>query len=208
MKNGNLWLVFLVLFVLQVPISQGGILEKLQGDRFVFDLRYHSTHNFLKKNIYKPFGLKKCYLRSEVTGALKKLESTLRKEKLKMLVWDCFRPLAVQAEMWKLVPDPRYVADPKVGSNHNRGAAIDLALADESGRALEFPTFFDDFSNKAHHDYQCSPAEKTACDHRKKLKELMESVGLAAFPTEWWHYQLPESEKLPLIPEIESTKSD
>ncbi len=105
--------------------------------------------------------------------------------------------------MWKLVPDARYVADPKVGSNHNRGAAIDVALADETGGLRSFPTPFDDFTYRASPKYQCSEEEKAKCQNRDELIELMKRVGLEVFPTEWWHFQLPKAETLSVIKNFE-----
>ena len=45
-------------------------------------------------------------------------------------VWDAYRPLPVKQILWDMVPDERYVANPKKGSVHNRGAAVDLTLVD------------------------------------------------------------------------------
>ncbi len=99
-----------------------------------------------KKNVYKDFGLDACYVHLDLYKALQKLEKTLAAKKLKLVFWDCWRPLTVQQAMWKLVPDARYVANPKSGSNHNRGIAMDVTLAKEDGTYLEMPTPFDDFT--------------------------------------------------------------
>ena len=96
------------------------------------------------------------------------------------------------------MPDSRYVADPKVGSNHNRGAAIDITLAREDGTLLEMPTSFDSFESKAHMDYSCPPAENARCKNRDELVALMKGVGLDVLSTEWWHFQLPDAAKFPV----------
>lgn len=98
---------------------------------FQLDLKYASTDNFLKKNIYQDFHLSECWVLPELQSKIKNIIPRLKELKLKLVLWDCYRPLKAQEAMWKLVPDPQYVADPKVGSNHNRGAAIDVALSDE-----------------------------------------------------------------------------
>jgi D-alanyl-D-alanine dipeptidase len=199
MSNIEKKIQFVCLGVFFTVFSYGHSLEKLEGERFHIDLRYQTKNNFLKTDVYAPFGLTDCFLRKEMVTALKQLVEPLEKEKIKLLVWDCYRPLKVQMKMWELVPDPRYVADPKVGSNHNRGAAIDVALVNERGITLGFPTGFDDFSEKAHQDYRCKPTEKELCANRDQLKKLMVGAGLRPFPTEWWHYELQNAEKLPLI---------
>ncbi|NBX83755.1 hypothetical protein EBQ90_11835 [bacterium] len=199
-------LIYLLLFLSSPGLTQGPNLVELQGEPFVIELQYLRADNFLKKNVYGAFGLKGCYVRPELHKKLSALAPTLKQNKKKLVFWDCYRPLKVQEAMWKLVPEPRYVADPKIGSNHNRGAAIDVALADEQGKLLKFPTPFDDFSPKASPQYVCSENEKEQCQNRDFLIQLLASVGLEVFPTEWWHYQLPKAEKLPVIPTFEGAK--
>ncbi|MBV9080268.1 MAG: hypothetical protein JO102_04020, partial [Elusimicrobia bacterium] len=93
-------------------------------------------------------------------------------------------------KLWQIVPDPRYVADPKTGSRHNRGASVDLTLVDKSGNELTMPTPFDDFTEKAHRDYSQLPPE--AIKNRKILQDAMEDEGFMGLPTEWWHFDDPE----------------
>ncbi|HEY3166595.1 MAG TPA: M15 family metallopeptidase, partial [Candidatus Binatia bacterium] len=171
----------------------------LQGDRFVLDLRYATDDNFLKKNVYREFGLNQCYVHPDLAAKLQKLPALLAEKKLKLVLWDCYRPLAVQKAMWKLVPDSRYVADPKMGSNHNRGIAVDATLADENVKLLEMPTGFDDFSSKASPGYVCGTEEKKKCANRALLMEVMGKIGLKPLNSEWWHYQLPNANGYPII---------
>ncbi len=173
-------------------------LVELQGERFVLDLRYATPDNFLKSAVYQRFQLDRCWVTPELKTRLENLVPELQKRKLKVVLYDCFRPVEVQQAMWKLVPDPRYVADPKVGSNHNRGVAVDLALADESGKVLPYPTAFDDFTEKAAHGAPCNASNTEACKNREFLKTLMASVGIEPFATEWWHYQLSGAAQYPI----------
>jgi D-alanyl-D-alanine dipeptidase len=59
------------------------------------------------------------------------------------------------------------------------------------------PTGFDNFTDSAHHDFIQLPEEILA--NRKLLKETMEKYGFVEFPTEWWHYSLPEPEKYEVL---------
>lgn len=190
-------LVFLAGFSVSFAGAPG--LKEVKGDRFILDLRYNSDDNFLKTNIYKSFGLDKCYVRPEVEKKLQRLAVFLAKRRLKLVLFDCYRPVEVQREMWKIIPDPQFVADPEVGSNHNRGVAIDVGLAAEDGTPLSFPTPFDDFTKRAAHSFVCPKAAGESCRNRDLLKRLMIKAGLKPFPSEWWHYQLSEPEKYPLI---------
>ena len=138
-------------------------------------------------------------MREDLLKKLQKIEPLLREKRLKLVLYDCFRPLEVQKAMWKRVPDARYVVDPARGSLHNRGAAIDCALADEEGVELEFPTAFDDFTPMARHDYLCPKSRAAPCVNREILKDIMAQAGLSAIATEWWHYQLPNPKAYPII---------
>lgn len=174
-------------------------LKKLEGERFILDMKYNSEDNFLKKNVYKDFGIEACYVHKDLYEKLKSLEPVLKEKKLKMVIFDTFRPLEVQKAFWEILPDSRYVANPKTGSLHNRGVAVDCALADEDGNLLPFPTEFDSFEPKAAHTYECKEDEKEQCENRKLLKDMMEGAGLASIRTEWWHYQLPNGKTYPLL---------
>jgi len=174
-------------------------LKTLSGDPFIVDLQYNTEHNFLKKNVYREFGLSQCYVHPDLLAKLQKLAPLLQEKNLKLVMWDCYRPLDVQKAMWKLVPDSRYVANPKVGSNHNRGIAVDVSLACADGNPMEMPSAFDDFSAKASPAYVCKDDEKAKCENRQLLIQLMAQVGLKPLNSEWWHYQLEGSKKYPIV---------
>jgi D-alanyl-D-alanine dipeptidase len=157
------------------------------------DLRYATTDNFLKQKLYN---LGRCLLRPAVAKRLARVERSLRRRGLGVKVWDCYRPLAVQWKMWNVAPKPGYVADPRQGSNHNRGAAVDLTLVDKNGNALWMPTDFDDFSERAHHG---AKAPAAAARNRRLLRDAMRKEGFRPLPTEWWHYDAPRAESFPLL---------
>ena len=174
-------------------------LVKLSGERFILDLKYASAENFLGQDVYSPFGLAACYVHPDLRDKLATLHALLAAEGLRLVIYDCFRPIEVQQAMWKILPDSRYVANPARGSLHNRGIAVDCALADESGNPLEFPTGFDSFEKKAWQNYVCSKPERKACVNRDRLRKLMQDAGLVPIRTEWWHFQLPNTAKYPLV---------
>jgi D-alanyl-D-alanine dipeptidase len=149
------------------------------------DLRYATPDNFAGVAVYPEA---RALLRPEAALALCAVQAELRKEGLGLLIWDAYRPLAVQRLFWELVPDERYVADPAKGSRHNRGAAVDLTLCDGQGRALPMPTAFDDFSQRAHRDAPEWTAEQRR--NSEHLQAVMERHGFTGLPMEWWHYDL------------------
>jgi D-alanyl-D-alanine dipeptidase len=161
----------------------------------VVDLRYATDDNFLKRRVYPEDA--RCMLLKDSAQRLKKAADALRAKGYRLKVYDCYRPRAVQYEMWKIMPQPGYVANPKFGSNHNRGAAVDLTLVTLDGAEVEMPTKFDDFTPAAHHGYQ--GGTEASRKHREILREAMEGAGFKRNRMEWWHYDLPGAKKLPVL---------
>lgn len=161
----------------------------------VVDMKYATPDNFLKQKVY-PDGAR-CMLRHEAAERLAKAAETLRAQGYRLKVYDCYRPIAVQWQMWKILPKPGYVANPKKGGNHNRGAAVDLTLTTMDGTEVEMPTEFDSFEPKAHHSYK--GGTEASRKHREILRAAMEGAGFKRNPMEWWHYDLPGATKLSVL---------
>jgi D-alanyl-D-alanine dipeptidase len=158
------------------------------------DMRYATANNFTGHKLYP---VARCLLREEVARRLAYAQKTLQFLGMGLEVYDCYRPLSVQKEMWKLVPDERYVADPAKGSRHNRGAAVDVTLVWRNGSPIRMPTDFDDFSDKAHRDYNQLPPDVIA--NRKVLENIMVEAGFWPLPTEWWHFDAPDWQRFPVL---------
>lgn len=149
----------------------------------VIDLKYATKDNFVKEQMYN---CAECYLRKEVAIAVGKIQADLEKENLGLKVFDCYRPRPVQWALWKKIPNPTYVADPRKGSMHNRGSAVDLTIVNKEKEELDMGTDFDFFGPEAHSTYTGHSA--TILANRKKLKSIMEKYGFRGIRTEWWHY--------------------
>ncbi|MDD5627617.1 MAG: M15 family metallopeptidase [Elusimicrobia bacterium] len=161
--------------------------------RAVLDIRYATPDNFTHRQVY---GQARCALRRSVAERLSDAASELEGLGYLLKVFDCYRPLSVQKAFWALVPDERYVADPAKGSRHNRGAAVDVSLADVAGRELEMPTGYDDFSERARRDW--AGASPAAAAHRAALERVMSRHGFVGFPSEWWHFDAQGWERYPV----------
>jgi D-alanyl-D-alanine dipeptidase len=153
----------------------------------VIDVRYATADNFTGKELYP---VARCKLRRAVAARLAKAAQALRTQDRRLVLWDCYRPKSIQRELWKRVPDPRYVADPKVGSKHGRGAAVDVALADKAGQPVALPTKFDDFSEAAHRVHALAG---DAGAEARRLEQAMVGAGFKPLATEWWHFDAPDS---------------
>ena len=161
----------------------------------VVELPYATEDNFLGKAVY-PEGAR-CLLLPSVAERLARAARTLQARGFRLKAWDCYRPIHVQWAMWKLVPRKGYVADPHAGSNHNRGAAVDVTLVTLDGAEVDMPTRFDTFSPAAHHGSSAGTAE--AREHREVLRQAMVEAGFRPNRMEWWHYDAPERRGAPLL---------
>lgn len=157
---------------------------------FVFDMKYATADNFLKEKVYP---CDECFLRVKTVKALLEANKSFLKKGYKIKLYDCYRPKAIQKKMFQLVPDPNFVANPKKGSIHNRGGAVDISLVDSLGVEVNMGTKFDFFGEEASHNYQNLSDEILA--NRKFLKEIMLQNNFRIFESEWWHYNLNGSNK-------------
>lgn len=162
--------------------------------RIIVDVRYATTNNFTGVQLY---GSARCFLRRAVAEKLDLIQKKLEEQQLKLKIYDGYRPHSVQKKMWDLVSDKRYVADPAVGSKHNRGAAVDVTLVDSSGCELLMPTPFDSFTVAAHRDYHDLPDE--ILKNRALLEEIMKAQGFIPLPTEWWHFDDADWASYPIV---------
>lgn len=163
--------------------------ELKSADGWNLDMRYATENNFVGHKIYE---CARCLLRPDAFEAASKMNQELMKRGLELKFFDCYRPLEVQWELWEEVPNPSYVANPRKGSMHNRGQAIDVTLVDvTTGEELDMGTDFDFFGRRAYHSYTSNLSE-TIQKNRKILKTTMEKYGFMSIRTEWWHYSLRE----------------
>jgi D-alanyl-D-alanine dipeptidase len=168
------------------------VAPKVEG--VVIDLRYATEDNFFKQKLYPADA--RCMLLETAVDRLAKAAAALKEKGYRLKVWDCYRPYSVQLKMWEVFPHHGYVADPKIGSNHNRASAVDLTLITLDEKPVEMPTGFDSFQRAAHQgDDKVSDAAK---EHRETLREAMEAAGFITTPMEWWHFDLPEAPRFPV----------
>lgn len=137
---------------------------------------------------------------------------------LKLLIWDAWRPTALQKELFdeefekQRARNPgyseeevfretqRFVSvpsnDPATPAPHLTGGAIDLTICRADGVPIEMGTPVDDFSEKAGTRYfeeqavngVLADADRLALEHRRLLHGVMTTVGFTAYRDEWWHF--------------------
>ncbi len=149
---------------------------------FVY-LPYATNDNFTGHSLYN---FKEAYLRYGSVQKLNKAQEFLKPYGLSLLLLDAYRPAAAQYEMWRVLPDDDFVADPTRGfSKHTRGSTVDVSLVDLEGNAVPMPSEFDDFEG-ASRDY--SKLQGDALKNIKLMEEAMEKAGFIPYVGEWWHF--------------------
>lgn len=158
-------------------------------------LIYATENNFTGQIIYAhPL----CFLHPTAEAGLRKAVAAARALfGLRLKVLDAFRPQEAQEALWAVAPNPDYIADPKTGSNHTRGVAVDLTLIGADGQALDMGTPVDTMSAASHHFHEAHAAAIQL--NRMRLLTVMLEAGFVHHPREWWHYQLPDAAQFPLI---------
>lgn len=150
-------------------------------------LAYATADNFTHKPVYRSDA--GCFLNPEAANLLHRAVALAQPLGLRLRVLDAFRPAEAQWILWNHWPDPNFIADPRRGSPHSMGAAVDVTLLDAvTGVALDMGTPFDDFTPKAHHGNQEISVE--AQRNRHLLMGIMTTAGWDFYRHEWWHYQL------------------
>ncbi len=167
-----------------------------------FEMRYSGSDNFLGRPV-EGYEAPLCYLSNEAASALQKVQQSLQKEKLTLVVFDCYRPQRAVDHFVRWAKDlndtkmkNRYYPDVakndlfKEGyiaakSGHSRGSTVDLGIV-----GLDMGTPFDFFDPRSH--TQSNTVTPQQHENRMRLKEVMEANGFQNYAEEWWHYSLKE----------------
>ncbi|MGE3251683.1 MAG: M15 family metallopeptidase [Hyphomonadaceae bacterium] len=158
------------------------------------------------------------FLRESAARKLAEVDRKLRRDGLKLFVYDGWRPRAVQAyfhDVWTpeqlakrhphlagdalIAEVERYWAAPSLSEDkpapHATGGAVDLTLTWEDGAPLFMGSVFDDATPLAHTDrFEKEPAGEgsfsadEARANRRILYWAMNEAGFANHPDEWWHF--------------------
>lgn len=160
----------------------------------VLDIAYATSGNFTGKPVYARPG---CYLHTDAAAKLRAAADLAKPLGLRLKIFDAFRPSEAQWVLWNFRPDPEFLADPRRGSPHSRGVAVDLTLIDGDGDELDMGTAFDAFTPLSHHANTAVPL--AAQRNRFLLLGLMSAAGWDFYGNEWWHYQLFDAKKYSVL---------
>jgi D-alanyl-D-alanine dipeptidase len=187
------------------PVERGDFLpadlvEIVKLDPTVhLDIRYATSNNFAKRPVYREA---RAFLQRPAAEAMIRAHKALAAQGYGIVVFDGYRPWSVTKLFWEIVSqadrDRGFVADPRKGSKHNRGCAVDLSLyVLATGKEAEMPSTYDEFSDRASPKYAGGPPELLA--RRDLLRRTMEAEGFEVDPGEWWHYNYKDWGRYPIL---------
>jgi D-alanyl-D-alanine dipeptidase len=201
-------LTFIIIFAFQNTFGESNTVELKFKKAGLVDVNTIDTsiqvslvnsnpaNNFFRENYYQ--GLNKAYFRDVVAIKLAKAQKILQSSHpdYSLLVLDAARPRNISQKMYdkmKGTKFERYVANPEKGSMHNYGIAVDITIADKSGKKIDMgftPFFKSDFQIyyqfiKMKIGFDSSNEQKK---NRKLLSDVMKKAGFFPLSFEWWHF--------------------
>lgn len=163
------------------------------------ELKYATADNFMGIVLYD--SIDRLYVQKDVAVKLSRAQELLKKSHpdLSLLIYDGVRPLSVQQKMWDALDTipvkerTKFVSNPKNGSIHNYGAAVDLTICDQNGIPLDMGAGYDDIRKIAYPSLEKEFLQKGELTeqhirNRKLLRSVMSQAGFYNIPTEWWHF--------------------
>ena len=180
------------------PFRKPELVELVKLDPTIkLDIRYATTNNFLSTPMYSQA---RAFMQRPAAEAVVRANQELGKQGYGLLIHDAYRPWYVTKMFWDATPEDKhiFVADPKEGSKHNRGCAVDLTLYDlKTGKAVQMPSGYDEMSERAYADYKGGTAEQR--ERREILRRAMEKEGFTVYPQEWWHFDYKDWKEYPVM---------
>ena len=161
-----------------------------------YDIRYAGTNNFMSNKFYSKAS---AYMQRPAAKALARAHKKLNLFGYGLLIHDAYRPWYVTKMFWDATPDDKkiFVANPKDGSRHNRGCAVDLTLYElKTGKVIEMVGGYDEMTSRSFPNYYGGTSEQRW--HRKLLREVMESEGFNVYDFEWWHFDYKDWKQYPI----------
>jgi len=171
------------------PFLETDLVELTKMDPSIrLDIRYATTNNFLHRPVYTQA---RAFLQRPAAEALVRANRTLQARGYRVLVFDGYRPWSVTRIFWDSASAEErrieFVANPRNGSRHNRGCAVDLTLVDlKTGIEVPMPSGYDEFSKRAFPEYAGGTAASR--ELRDLLRGAMEAEGFTVYQAEWWHF--------------------
>lgn len=160
------------------------------------DIRYATNQNFAGRPVYSEA---RAFLQRPAAEALVKVNQALKPLGYQLLVFDGYRPWSVTKLFWDITPKAKkeFVADPRKGSRHNRGCAVDLSLWNiATAQEVTMPGAYNEMSPRSYAAYPGGTPEQRAL--RDLLRSKMEQNGFTVLDAEWWHFDYKDWQSYPI----------
>ena len=169
-----------------VPTRAGNLVEVQDVDPSIHvELRYAGTNNITGAPLY-PSNMP-CLVNRDTADKLRLANEYLKKRGYRLKIWDAYRPPGTQRKLFAAAPGDGWVAEPNTSwSHHNFGTAIDVTLADATGRDQVMPTDFDELTYRA--DFRYVAGNSIVERNLTLLQRAMSTAGFLAATGEWWHF--------------------
>ena len=203
-----------------IPIIEcGEPLIKIPLEKFALE----SPHPYEKLGApysnYSPYCLRKSVVNSliEAQNYLQQLHPNWY-----IQIFDAFRPIAVQKfmvnysfqqalelkgisetelsdeqrqEIWQIVYEIWALPslNDKTPPPHSTGAAVDVTIVDNQGKAVDMGSPIDELSERSHPNYYANQDNQQYIIYHKNrqiLYKVMIQAGFQRNPREWWHFSL------------------
>ncbi len=166
---------------------EADLIELIKLDKTIkLDIRYARADNFVGKAVYPEA---RAFLQKPAAEAIVRVHKKLKKQGLGLMIFDGYRPWTITKLFWEATPEDKrkFVANPAIGSRHNRGCAVDLSIYDlKTKKLLKMPSDFDEFTERASPDYKGGNEIETK--NRDLLRKMMEAESFTVNQNEWWHF--------------------
>ena len=156
--------------------------QSLDPEIFV-DLKYATIDNFTGQIIYD---FTNAIARSQTAKKLAVASSIVKKADLRLKIWDAYRPVAAQKQLFEVYPDPQWVLPPDPNSSHQKGVTFDVTLCEPDGTNIPMQSEFDEFGPKAKRNYSRKPYQE---HNYQILNQAMLESGFVGYIDEWWDYR-------------------
>lgn len=186
------WVVLLLRCGIHMPREQGNfkptdLVELIKTDSTLkLDIRYATANNLAGKPVYNQA---RAFLQRDAATAVAHVNTELKPLGYGLMIFDGYRPWSVTRLFWDITaPQNRqFVADPRKGSRHNRGCAVDLTLYDlKTGKEVEMTGIYDEMSERSYPNYAGGTEQQRRM--RDLLRSKMEAHGFTVYDVEWWHF--------------------
>jgi len=169
----------------------------------VIGLKYATSDNITGKPVYES---NIAYLRRGTADKLRKANEIVKEHGCRIKVWDAYRSEKDHKLLFETAKNSYYFIDARIGSNHTRGAAVDVTLVDDVGNELDMPSKFDEMSEKAHRTYKLATPEQKR--NALILEEAMKQAGFIPLENEWWHFDDSEYKSYDFIASLPENEQD